>query len=259
MSKTKLTIGADPEFFLRNIRTQLYVSAHNIVPGDKKNPVKLPDGSTIQADGTAVEFGIEPAETPEEFAEKIKSSLNEIRKIIPDHLKFVFSGCIMYDATTWNTIPDSAKELGCDPDWTAHIDQNSAGYQNTVVDPGRYRTGAGHIHLGWTKDEDTHPGGAHFMDCSAMIYALDRNYQNIKSHIDDTVDLRENFYGRRRAFRCKPYGVEYRSPSNEWLKYPVLYPAIASLMLTTAEGVFENKQVRTTAGIQFLELEPVKT
>lgn len=244
---TKFTIGADPEFFLWDNTTNMYVSAHDKVPGDKANPVKLPDGSAVQADGTAVEFNIEPATTPKEFSDKIKSALNELRKIIPNRYLFQYKGAIQYSAIVWQDIPAKAKELGCDPDWKGNIGSSIKAELNQVRDPGSYRTGSGHIHLGWTEKEDTSPDGAHFLDCVTMIQNLDFIYQSKKHAWDTSYAIREQFYGAARAFRCKPYGVEYRSPSNEWLAHPVLYPYIAEMVLyaakRTAEGHYTDNYI----------------
>jgi hypothetical protein len=238
----KVTIGADPEFFLRDISTGEYVSAHDKVPGNKKHPEKLPDGSFVQADGTAVEFNIPPVETPKQFKENILSALNEIRKIIPSKYAFVYTPIIQYSVKEFNRIPDSAKELGCDPDFCGQFNNI---YQNKVPDTiGRYRTGSGHIHLGWTKDADTKVDSPHFKDCVTLVNDLEIVYSSSKHIFDSTHYFREAYYGAPYAFRPKPYGVEYRSPSNAWLNSNSTIEWVARVGLETFQMTVEGKSVK---------------
>lgn len=211
----KFTIGADPEFFLMDMSTGQYVSAHDKVPGNKKKPERLPDGSHVQADGTAVEFNIEPSENSKEFADKIRSAIYEIRKIVPNKYDFAFKPVVYYTDSVFKSIPDYAKELGCDPDFCGRFNDIR---QNKVPDNiGRRRTGSGHIHIGWTKDADTKMGSDHFNDCVALINDLEFMYSSVKYNFDPHFLEREGFYGAPYSFRPKSYGVEYRSPSNVWV------------------------------------------
>jgi hypothetical protein len=52
-------IGADPEFFLRDKATGKFVSAHGLIPGTKRQPMKVDKGA-VQVDGMALEFNIDP-------------------------------------------------------------------------------------------------------------------------------------------------------------------------------------------------------
>ena len=62
-------IGADPEVFVTDKNNQ-FVSAFNMVPGDKAKPYPVPFGA-VQVDGMALEFNIEPASTRQEFIHNI--------------------------------------------------------------------------------------------------------------------------------------------------------------------------------------------
>lgn len=237
----KFTIGADPEFFLKDTETRAFVSAHDKVPGTKHKPVKLPDGSAIQADGTAVEFNIEPAETAEEFSDKIFSAINEIRKIVPTRYEFCYQPYVTYSSPVWKEIPDSAKELGCDPDWSAI--SFSEGQQNTVVNPGQTRTGSGHIHLGWTKDQSTKHDTVHFKDAVLFAACLEKTFGSVLTKLDPLVGVRERYYGLPGSFRCKPYGMEYRRLSNAWLSDKKKHIFVAKAALQTAQQIAQGKPV----------------
>src|SRR5690606_33825534 len=92
-----VTIGCDPEFFLKLRSNGANRSAHGIVPGTKKEPHKLDKGA-VQLDGTAVEFNIEPAKSPKDFTNNIESVLKDIRKIVPERYAFNFSPSVVYGA-----------------------------------------------------------------------------------------------------------------------------------------------------------------
>lgn len=248
----KFTIGTDPEFFLRDReRNGMIVSAHDIVPGNKKNPVKLPDGSHVQADGTAVEFNIEPATSGKEFADKVKSALNELRKIIPAQYEFYFKSHVTYNPTYFKSLPESAKELGCDPDYYAFPGEIRQNQVPTTI--GNIRTGSGHIHIGWTKNADTTPGSDHWWDAVAMINQMEIAYNPYTNIFDSTNYTRQKYYGGPLAFRCKPYGAEYRTPSNHWLNNLDDAAWFADMFLSVANKTAEGKRIQRVSSIRAYE------
>lgn len=210
-----LKIGADPEFFLKE--KDHFVSAHDIIPGTKHEPHKLEKGA-VQADGTAVEFNIDPAETSKEFAKNISIVLEQIREMIPRTFDFQFVPTVTYEPEYFKKIPFHAKELGCDPDFSTETMK-----PNTKPKlPGTTRTGAGHLHLGWTEGAEAQHR-FHLFDCAKIVGALD-NSIGAASYVWDNNNTRRQYYGRYGTFRPKSYGVEYRVLSNAWLKHPVLWP-----------------------------------
>lgn len=213
-------IGADPEFFLKEKRTRRNISAHGLVPGTKAKPHKL-DGGAIQLDGTAVEFNIDPAKTRAEFNENVKKVLAQVRKIVPDKYDFNFSPSVKYGPKYFETIPDDCKELGCNPDHDAYRD----GALNPIPEAvGTMRTGAGHIHIGYTNDAKVNDP-SHLTDCMILVQNMDALLRPIE-HLWDKDTQRRKMYGKYGAFRPKPYGVEYRALSNAWVKDPDLYSFI---------------------------------
>ena len=215
---TEITIGCDPEFFLYDIDLKQFVSAHEMIPGDKKNPFKVDNGA-IQVDGTAVEFNIDAASTAQEFEGNINSVLSYLRKTIPDKYEFKFSPAIHYNKKYFDALPKSTKELGCDPDFNAYTSATNPRPPADKV--GTMRTGSGHIHIGWTKDADI-KDPSHVWDCETLVKHLD-SWFFWYSHFWDDDTERQKLYGMKGSYRPKPYGVEYRVPSNAWLAHPQLY------------------------------------
>lgn len=211
----KMKLGADPEFFVRNRKTKHKISAHDLVPGTKQEPYKLPNGGSVQADGTAIEFNTVPAESAKEFADNVLSALNDVRKMVDNRFEFVFLPTVKYAPLYYSKIPDNAKELGCDPDYNAYT---GAPNPRPIPPIETLRTGAGHLHVGWTDGIENPLNPGHMKDCMLLVKTMgEYHYYESKFWAQPGEALRRRMYGARGAFRPKPYGVEYRSLSNSWL------------------------------------------
>lgn len=228
----KVTIGCDPEFFL--YKDGYPVSAHDIVPGTKEEPYKLSKGA-VQRDGMAVEFNIDPASTPEEFADNVLTTIGDIRQMVPKEYKFKYYPSVEFKEYYYRMVPDGPKELGCNPDYNAYTGLINTNPNVGLVGNPLLRTGAGHIHLGWTADQDK-KDPSHIWDCRQVVKMMDEFYGLVKPKIDlDT--RREALYGAKGAFRPTTFGVEYRVPSNAWVRYPDLYPFIFSMAHSVVKGM----------------------
>lgn len=215
-----IKLGADPEFFLQG-KYNKNISAHNLVKGTKSDPFPLNKGA-LQADGTAVEFNIDAASTPEEFALNIQTVLTQVREIVPKEYEFKFTPTIQYGREYFReSIPKTAKELGCDPDFDAW----DLGSVNPRPEPLEgFRTGSGHLHIGWTEGADPKDPD-HLDDCMSIVRRLDYYFKPIAGIWETPADqARRRLYGNWGAFRPKSYGVEYRVLGNSWLKHPKLWP-----------------------------------
>ena len=205
----EILIGADPELFLRH--NGVNVSGHGLIPGSKRHPHPVPGGA-VQVDGTALEFNIEPASNEEEFITNIQCVLEQLRQMIPQEYQFDMSAVAAYEAEYFRELPAVVKEMGCDPDFDAYSGieiEHKAGNQP-------FRTAAGHIHIGWTNDEDPF-SAAHYQSCRTLAKELDI-WLGLPSVLFDPESApRRQLYGRAGSFRPKPYGLEYRVMGNWWI------------------------------------------
>lgn len=239
---TNLMIGCDPELFIQNAGGR-YVSAYGSFPGTKENPFVLKHGG-IQVDGTALEFNINPASTLEEFLKNIEAVTTVMSKMTKKRDKS-WSLCVkptvVYEKSYFESLPEEAKRLGCDPDYCAYT-----GDENQPKEPDLpFRTGAGHLHVGWTDLEDV-VNTSHFYDCIQMVKQLDAGLY-IPSLLWDSDQKRRELYGRVGSFRPKHYGVEWRPLSNQWVSDPDLqewlYLAIHQCNILLEAGVkLQNEQ-----------------
>lgn len=202
-----IRIGADPEYFVK--QNGVFVSAHGLVNGNKKNPLKVDKGA-VQVDGMALEFNIDPAESEDEFFVNINTVFAQLKAMCPDH-EHVIAPVADFPLEYINSQPLEARELGCDPDFNAW-----SGLENVKPDAELpMRTASGHIHIGWAENMDKGDPNL-YQDCRIVAKQMDF-FLGLPSLFFDADERRRQMYGKAGCFRPKPYGMEYRTLSNAWL------------------------------------------
>ncbi len=232
MSELKILVGADPEIFMRKGKS--FVSAHGSIQGDKKNPFKVEKGA-VQVDGMALEFNIDPASNADEFADNINTVMGILRGMVPD-FELVPTPVATFSAKYMASQPAEALELGCEPDYNAWEDGNANPRPNGKVN---FRTGAGHVHIGWGKDMDINDPD-HRNACIALAKQLDY-YLGIGSLVYDKDTKRRTLYGSAGAYRPKSYGMEYRVLSNAWLQSTDLMKWVFNTTNQAVQDLFQGK------------------
>lgn len=233
--KFNFIFGADPEIFVKT-KDGKNISAHELVPGTKKNPFKVENGA-VQIDGTALEFNINPASTAKEFVGNIHSVMRQLSSMVKSKdatLDFDISPTVIYDKELFAKLPEHAVELGCEPDFNAYTGlENDRPDSSLLKGLETMRTASGHVHIGWTNDADRYAPD-HFEDCRMLTNLLDWCLATASKGWDKDSQ-RSRLYGKPGAFRPKPYGMEYRVLSNRWLSDPKI-----------AEFVFETARKAAT-------------
>lgn len=211
MRVSDVLIGADPELFV--LKNGSFISGHTFPCGTKENPRKTEFGA-VQVDGLALEFNVRPSATKAEFVSNLQHVLKDLNAIVDE----VDPGCILvaqpvapFSMEFLNALPEHVKELGCNPDFSAYsMSENVPPNADTP-----FRTGSGHVHVGWTNgvlDGDID----HFIECASIVKQLDY-YVGLHSLSFDPDSQRRELYGKAGCFRPKSYGVEYRTLSNKWV------------------------------------------
>ena len=203
-----IQLGCDPELFLT--KDGKNVSAHGLIPGTKEAPHKVNNGA-VQVDGMAVEFNIDPAGTQEDFYRNIQSVMKQLKEMLRGY-EVQAVPVAHFDEAYMKAQPEEALILGCEPDFNAYTGQANPRPNGEV----NFRTAGGHVHIGWTKDAPIDDPD-HIEACQMLCRELDFML-GVPSLFWDEDDQRRNMYGAPGALRVKPYGVEYRSLSNAWLK-----------------------------------------
>ncbi len=200
-----MRLGADPEIFLRD-KTGKHLSVIGKVGGNKWHPKSIegmPEGFTLQEDNVALEFGVPPAASSEEFIRNIRSVMQAGLSTLPE-TRFSRLSCIVFSEDEMQD--PSAWIFGCEPDFNAWT-----GKENEKPKPSNpfTRSAGGHVHVETTLDKQD------------VIKAMDL-FLGIPSILLDNGTARRALYGKAGAYRPKTYGVEYRTLSNFWIFRPKL-------------------------------------
>lgn len=221
----EILVGCDPELFVR--KGDKLLSGHGLIPGTKKAPHKVNCGA-VQVDGTALEFNTDPASNSQEFIHNITTVLNQLKEMVPGY-DLAIQPVAHFGKEYMATLPEEALVLGCDPDYDAYTGGINA--PPNMDNP--FRTAAGHVHIGWTKDADINDS-SHFGKCIAVVKQLDCILGVSSILFDKDGAERRQMYGKAGAFRPKSYGVEYRPLSNKWISSTDLMDFVFT---KTVEGV----------------------
>lgn len=227
----QILIGCDPEVFVR--QNGVFKSAHALIPGDKKNPFKVRNGA-VQVDGMALEFNINPAATDDEFVINVQDVYNQMKLMVPDY-EVVAVPVADFDEAYMKAQPPEALELGCDPDynaWSGATNDKPNGFRPM-------RTASGHVHIGWT-DGKHKEDAVHNSDCKVVGQQMDFALGLGSLFYDGDVRRRE-MYGKAGCIRFKPYGVEYRTLSNAWLRSEKLMRWVFNNAKKGMEALYEGK------------------
>lgn len=198
-------VGADPEFFLQD-RSGKFISAVGLIGGTKQNPSPIPGlrkGFAVQEDNVAVEFNIPPSKQLKEFVNNIHKALEYIEdKIANLGLKAAIVASAEFSED--QLLHPKTREFGCESDfdvWNLVINSKPK-CENKYL-----RSAGGHVHLA-CKEDPVELGRACdlFMGVPSIFYDPDKQ--------------RRLLYGKPGTIRTKPYGVEYRTLSNFWIKNP---------------------------------------
>jgi hypothetical protein len=261
----KITMGADPELFVKDRATNKYISPHTFLPGTKHKPYTTEYGA-VQVDGLAAEFNIKPASSSDHFQFFIEQTIRSLKTYLPPNHSLVVSPTATFDQAYWDNLPEHVKELGCDPDFNAWTSRPN----DRPDDGGKpFRTAGGHIHIGWLHGkqmvENPHSPG-HMDDCATIVRQLDFML-GIPSLLWDRDSARRKLYGKAGAFRPKPYGVEYRPLSNTWLRnksltnyvYHTTFHTVRNLLKGNVDLIEEQVQDRAQRTIDNDDIEYAKS
>lgn len=248
---TKFLFGADPELFLTKGGSFVSAETKNgpIIPGTKQEPFRV-KGGAIQVDGVACEFNIDPSPDMSGFITNIVDVVGEMKRRIKEYdpeLVLTPVPTATFSERYFKELPDHTRELGCEPDYSAYTMKPNPRPQTDKP----FRTGSGHLHFGWTKDQDPYSEG-HMLDCQMVVTELDKYLYPVSEDWDKDKE-RQSLYGKPGSFRPKSFGVEYRPLSNRWLAsgetivrvFTIANAVIRSLDSGTHQFDFEPKWPKT--------------
>lgn len=211
-----ISIGSDPEVMLAS--DNKLVSALNHVKARKYNPLKLASGARMLADNVNLEINPLPANDPLQFVGNIALALSDAATILPGK-KFLARASAVFPDDEMSD--PEACVFGCDPEFSAW--RNGGIVRPPLVEENDFfRSCGGHIHIGFEPARKNPLRLIQNMDLFVGVPCV------LIDH-DESSAQRTRLYGGAGKFRPTSYGVEYRSPTNYWLRSPGLASMIYSL------------------------------
>lgn len=211
MKLQNVTLGADPEMFVFNTKTQKLVSAIPFIPGSKEEPYKpsdLPTGFGLQTDNVLVEFNIPPTalEDKASFINNLLIMRSYIDKYLHNKSKYLVtktqaSGYLPMSELT----SEQSQMFGCDPDYNCYTETQN---EKPKLKDINFRTAGFHVHIGYDNPN--------VRESVTLIKYLDL-YLGVASIMVDDDRERRSLYGKAGCFRLQPWGVEYRSLSSYFM------------------------------------------
>lgn len=224
----KILLGSDPEVFLINHMGEP-VSAVGLVGGTKESPL-IVGGHGYLEDNVSVEFNIPPANNVEAWVNSHQEALEYITKAIaiPNKLSVAIVSALEFPDSELKT--QAAQTFGCNPDFNAWLlePNPSPKAENTNL-----RTAGGHIHIGVQLN---------LAKKMQLVRVLDLML-GVPLAMLNPGDRRNELYGNAGACRLKPYGVEYRVPSNIWLTSETLMREVYGVVTDVVENLNAYEEV----------------
>ena len=197
-----ITIGNDVEFILT--KNSIPVSSIGMIGGSKKYPRPCLMGA-LQEDNVLAEINIQPATTHKEWEVANLTVIGELKRALPEGVSVSTLASAFYSPEELDS--PQAREFGCDPDINAWERKQNT-FKKLTGEFKRLRSAGGHVHIGIPNLEITEK--FELIKCMDMFIGL-------QALILDTDTQRKMLYGKAGAMRIKPYGVEWRVPSNFWI------------------------------------------
>lgn len=245
-------IGHDAELFVA--RNGSLIPSCGLVGGTKGQPLPIPKskyGVKYQEDGVTLEYNQNPV--PAFIRKNDAHSPGAI--FIAGHKELttwalkekgleVLSPCPEQEFSPDLLQHPQARTLGCDPDYCAY----EPGIKRVAPDinqMGNKRFAAGHIHIGYDVKGSGVPDFIMIRLLDALVYTRWSVYDKQKG--------RRKFYGLAGLYRPKSYGVEWRTPSNFWLRHPSFVDDVAFLAHAVVNDPKKAREVYS--GINFEEVQ----
>lgn len=216
MSTEYVRVGADPEVFVKSVETRSIVPICGLVGGTKEAPILFQNflkrnqeegDYAYQEDGVVFEFNMPGTTGADRFLSNLRAVWAASQELLETKgLRTQIKAEHTFKAA--DLTHPNALRVGCSPDMYAYGEDGPEHRKPlNAQEFGFRRFAGGHLHLGYNKK----------VPPFVMVKFLDV-LLGLPSLVYDKQGTRRQYYGLPGLYREKPYGLEYRSLSNYWLK-----------------------------------------
>jgi Phage phiEco32-like COOH.NH2 ligase-type 2 len=202
-------VGSDPEFF--------FMKDGKVVPSVE---IIKQETNSVKRDGFQGELNPSADSCREVAGNRIARAIRDAAYMARQSgATLTFNMSTVIEDDVWKRSPSGLKRFGCNPTQNVHEKE----FKRSTGMREKFRSAGGHVHI--------QLGDSMKRKVSDIIKVMDIVVGNTCVLIDrDPANARRRkIYGRAGEHRIKPYGVEYRVPSNFWLKHYKLWSMIAGL------------------------------
>lgn len=230
ISPHSLTFGTDPEvaaYYMKDdtmyvqpapfFRKELGLEAQK---PNSKHPVYLEEyGIVVMEDGVAFEFTIPPTSDPRSMYDHIQDAKSMLDSILsPVGHQFVVLPTLNYEIERFLTVDDEYKMcliFGCDPDKDAILPDYVCQVIDALQHP--YRYFGGHFQIGCSNPVGTRLIHTYYEPFIKLLAVFLGNLVTSRNSKPELERIRAKLYGQPGRYRLQPWGIEYRTPSNNWI------------------------------------------
>lgn len=204
----KISVGADPEVFVKDIETGEICSSIGVLKGTKNRPFETKHGM-VHRDNVLAEMNVIPAVSRPQFIKNVNNVMRDLEALLKAKGKtMAIDSSHMMDIRYLNNA--EASKFGCNANFNAWELDNV--WKPDPELAGNLRTASGHVHIGFNTN------GKMTSDEQINVALACELFLGIPSVFHDQDSRRRELYGKAGSFRPKPYGIEYTVLSNYWLQ-----------------------------------------
>ena len=151
--------------------------------------------------------------------------MKDVEQMLPQGMKLLIASSGHFDDSELKD--PEALMFGCEGDYDAW----TVGHEDEITHPpASLRSAGGHVHIGFKFEDE--------QDQFRAAKAADL-FIGLRGVFYDKDSERRQLYGRASKFRLKPYGIEYRTPSNYW----VASKELTTKMFQWAQDTINNRHI----------------
>lgn len=235
-------IGADPELFLTT--DEGIIGSERAIP---KEGVQMGWGHGIVRDGVQVELHPAPSTCRQSFGAGLWAVMNQLVTTLQTQkgVKPSFEQVVKVSKKELDQLSDDAKVLGCAPSLNSHRPRATV---RVAKRDQRVRSAGGHVHLGVESDTKAdlatdEKGNPKFPEkVKKLVNLLDVlvGLPCVLIDRDPNQKIRRRIYGRAGEHRLPKHGIEYRTPSNFWLRHYYLMHFVTGMARLALECYYRS-------------------
>lgn len=236
----QITIGSDPEFFIRNKNGNI-VSAIPLIPETKETKLDFGNGFTAYHDNVTVEGTIPPAYNKNEFVGHLKQLMGYVSSRIGSD--YTVAPWASHNFTPDQLLHDDAKQIGCSPFFLSHNRMEA----ETPTLPDGYRSAGFHVHIGRSdyknpSDDFLMSGESKFSMINHLDYFLGLP-SVIFDNSNESIGRKKIYTQSAGSHRPTPFGVEYRPLSSHCMRDTNLIELIYDLTMVAVDFVKDGNEL----------------